>query len=187
MRLNVNRHDVSMQINADDSANDVCEKTQCNFIKSVSHLKSLIDAIEGNGTHKGLNADHSVNGNLEGNANGSILKAVGVNIKVNGAVKGDNNISTRNTTKDNLNTEVVKRGPGRPKMDPATRLNNENNRKNAHNRDSKGMSSGEIKKESNGIIKEEVNDNQNKESKSQPNNFVINKQFMETDNELINN
>lgn len=71
-------------------------------------------------------------------------------------------------------------------MDPNTKLNNQINKKNATNKESKANANTEIiKNESNGIIKEEVNDNLN--NNKTPNCFVINKQFMETENELINN
>lgn len=59
------------------------------------------------------------------------------------------NVSTRKETNNNLNTEVVKRGPGRPKS-----VINGNGDK---------LKNSEIKKESdtpdNGIIKEEINNN----------------------------
>lgn len=75
--------------------------------------------------------------------------------------------------KDNLSTEVVKRGPGRPKADP-NKINNTINKNGTE----------EVKKESNiienGIIKEEINNSKF------PSNNDIKKNFIETDNELIN-
>lgn len=176
MRKNVNLHDVAQQINEDGI--DICERKQANFIKSKAHLQYLIDAIDGNVVKKCSKIDYrNINTSSDKNIN---------NNYVNGTITVNNHISTRNITKDNLNTEVVKRGPGRPKGDPKIKQTIDvKNGKNSQGKESKGKN-GEIKNESNGIIKEEVVDNQNIKGEK-PNNFVINKQFMETDNELINN
>jgi len=113
MRKNVNLHDVAQQINEDGI--DICERKQANFIKSKAHLQYLIDAIDGIVVNKCSKIDHrNINTSSDNNLINNHVKGIS-------KVKGDNHMSTRNTTKDNLNTEVVKRGPGRPKGDPKTK------------------------------------------------------------------
>lgn len=138
-------------------------------MKSSQHLKFIIKEIE-------FSKNKLKNGSLKSQNDKLNLiknKIASTTTNPNNTDQTKSNVSTRNETKDNISTEVVKRGPGRPKSE--SKLSNINKNKNDDN----------IKKESNivenGIIKEEVNGKD-----KFPTNNDIKKNFIETDNELIN-
>lgn len=169
MQKNVNKHDVSIQVNEDEETS-LCQSYQSNYLKSTNHLNAIISAIELSKNNSQINPknenNHKTNYNNNININ-SKTKGNNANIQLNDQTKS--NVSTRKETNNNLNTEVVKRGPGRPK----SVINGDK------------LKHSEIKKESdkpeNGIIKEEINNNN-----KFPANNEIKKNFIETDNELIN-
>lgn len=81
MHKNVNLHDVSQQITKEEE-NDICERTQSNFIKSKAHLKYLIDAIDGIGNNNTKIDYTNNNGELHGKNSHNIIDA-----KVNNGLK----------------------------------------------------------------------------------------------------
>lgn len=45
MQKNVNKHDVSIQVNEDEETS-ICQSYQSNYLKSTNHLNAIIAAIE---------------------------------------------------------------------------------------------------------------------------------------------
>jgi len=140
MKKNISMHDVSIQINGNNNTEDSFDRTESKFIKSDSHLKSLIYEIE--------NSNKS-----------TTMKDSNLNSTPKLNTQANTTLHTRNGTKDNLNTEVVeKRKPGRPKSDPATKLNNQLIKHKSNNPNDKISNGGDDNKNKNDKIKSEPND-----------------------------